>query len=118
MLHISQNESYRRDNRQGSTQGSLLRTMSHKSRPMAIRAQYQLESVGYLRLSLSKALHSTISLPHMFDQSAQLAPLVGEGTGRDTDCFMSEELKVQGVATTHRAPDRVQALSPYCFLSL
>jgi hypothetical protein len=58
--------------------------MSHESRPLAIRAWYQPESVGYSRLSLSKALHSAISLPHVFDQLAQLAPLVGKGTSSDT----------------------------------
>jgi hypothetical protein len=51
---------------------------------LAIRARYQPESVGYSRLSLSKAHCSTISLPHAFNQLAQLLPPVGEGTGGDT----------------------------------
>jgi hypothetical protein len=84
MLHTGQNESYRRDNNRGSTQGSPSRTMSHESRLLAVRAQYQSESVGYSRFSFSKALHSAISLPHVFDQSFQLALPVGEGTSGDT----------------------------------
>jgi hypothetical protein len=84
MLHMSQDELYKRDNNQGSTRGSPSRTMSHKSRPLAIRARCQPESVGYSRLSLSKALCSAISLPHAFNQSAQLVPLVGKGTGGDS----------------------------------
>jgi hypothetical protein len=60
--------------------------MSHESRPLAIRAQYQLESAGYSRLSFSKALCSDISLPHACDHSVQLGPPVGEGTSSDTNC--------------------------------
>jgi hypothetical protein len=61
-----------------------IRTTSHESRPLAIRAQYQSESAGYSRLSFSKALHSAISLPHTYDHSIQLGPPVGEGTSSDT----------------------------------
>jgi len=69
--------------RRGSTWGSPSRTMSHESRPLAMRARYQLESAGYLRLSFSKALRSSISFPHTCDHSVQLGPPVGEGTGGD-----------------------------------
>jgi len=58
--------------------------MSHESRLLAIRAQYQPESVGYSRLSFSKALHSAISLPHTCDHSIQLEPPVGEEASSDT----------------------------------
>jgi hypothetical protein len=58
--------------------------MSHESRPLAIRARYQSESAGYLRLSFSKALHSAISIPHACDHSVQLGPVVGEEGGGDT----------------------------------
>jgi hypothetical protein len=51
---------------------------------LAIRAQYQPESVGYSRFSFSKALCSTISLPHTCDHSIQLGLAVGEGAGSDT----------------------------------
>jgi len=54
--------------------------MSHKARLLAIRARYQMESAGYSRLSLSKARHSTISFPHMFDQLAQVLPMVSGDT--------------------------------------
>ena len=58
--------------------------MSHESRPSAIRARCQLESAGYSRLSFSKALHSTISLPHTCDHSIHQGLPVGEGAGGDT----------------------------------
>jgi hypothetical protein len=61
-----------------------IRTMSHESRPLAIRAQYQSESAGYLRLSFSKALRSAISVPHACDHSVQMRPPVGEEGGGDT----------------------------------
>jgi hypothetical protein len=70
--------------RRGSTRGSPSRIMSHESRPLAIRAQYQSELAGCSRLSFSKALHSAISLPHACDHSIQLGPPVGEGTSGDT----------------------------------
>jgi len=59
-----------------------------ESRPLAIRARYQPESVGYSRLSFSKAFCSTISLPHVADQSFQLVLPIGEGTGGDMHCYM------------------------------
>ena len=55
-----------------------------ESRPLAIRARYQPESVGYSRLSFSKALRSAISLPHASAQSFQLMLPVGEGTSGDS----------------------------------
>ena len=58
--------------------------MSHKSRPLAIRAQYQSKPAGYSRLSFSKALRSTISLPHACDHTIQLGPPVGKRTGGDS----------------------------------
>jgi hypothetical protein len=59
-------------------------TVSHESRPLAIRARYQSESAGYLRLSFSKALLSAISLPHACDHSIHQGLPVGEGTSGDT----------------------------------
>ena len=61
-----------------------IRTMSHKSRPSAIRAWYQSESAGCSRLSFSKALCSAISLSHTYDHSVQLGPPIDEGTGGDS----------------------------------
>ena len=58
--------------------------MSHKSRPLAIRARCQLETARYSRLSFSKALCSAISLPHACDHSIHRGLPVGEGTGGDT----------------------------------
>jgi hypothetical protein len=58
--------------------------MSHGSRPLAIRARYQSESAGYLRLSFSSALHNAISVPHACNHSVQARPPVGEAGGGDT----------------------------------
>jgi hypothetical protein len=77
---MSQNES--RDEAVHMRQS--IRTMSHESRPFAIRAQCQSESAGYSRLSFSKALRSAISLPHVCDHSVHRGLPVGEGTGGDT----------------------------------
>ena len=54
----------------------------HWSQGPSVRDYYEALSEGYLRLSLSKALHRYISLPSMFDQSAQLVPRAGSDTMR------------------------------------
>jgi hypothetical protein len=48
MLHTSQDESYKQD----TIRGSPSRTMSYESRPSAIRAWYQPESVGHFKVEL------------------------------------------------------------------